>query len=517
MKVYSSHDIKVLEECAVQSGVTMEQLMEKAGSAVAAFTARQMDVSGKIVTILCGKGNNGGDGFVCARRLFKMGAKVTVILACGEPSTELARNAYKLMPAGINILKWDSTDPKFPGKLRCEEALDRSHVVIDSIFGFGFTGKIEGSLARLVVKASSVMALKIAVDIPSGAQCDTGKVEGACFTADYTVTFTGIKPANVLYPSTSYCGKNIIAPVGIDKSAVEAYPSTFSVIKEKDIAPKLPKRHPQSNKGDFGRLLMICGSYGMIGACIMAAKGALRSGVGLLNIVVTKDIYPMIAPAVPEAIFTILDFTDENTARISSEKLYEALSSASACLVGCGLGAEAARYVPTVLKFSRGPVILDADGINYIAKNLEELSLAKVPVILTPHPGEMARLLQKTAYLIQDDRYNIATKFAREQGVFTVLKGAGTLIAAPDGEVLMNISGNPGMSKGGSGDVLAGIIASLCAQNLAPLDACGLGVYVHGKAGDLYASELGQTSMLPTDLIDYLPKVFKAIEDVKKL
>ena len=515
MKVYSSHDIKVLEECAVQSDVTMEQLMEKAGSAVAAFTAKQTDVSGKIVTILCGKGNNGGDGFVCARRLLKMGAKVTVILACGEPVTELAKNAYKIMPAGINILSWDNTDPKFPGKLRCEESIDRSDIIIDAIFGFGFKGKIEGNLARLINRASTAKALKIAVDLPSGAQCDSGKVEGACFTADFTVTFTGIKPANVLFPSTSYCGKNIIAPVGIDKQAVEAYPSSFSVIKEKDIAPKLPKRHPQSNKGDFGRLLMICGSYGMIGACIMAAKGALRSGVGLLNIAVTKEIYPLIAPAVPEAIFTILDFSDENTARLSSEKLYDALSAATACLVGCGLGEEAAKYVPTALKFSKGPVILDADGINYIAKNLDELRLAKVPVVLTPHPGEMARLLQKTAILIQDDRYNVATKFAREQGVFTVLKGAGTLIAAPEGEVLMNISGNPGMSKGGSGDVLAGMIASLCAQKLPVMDACGLGVYVHGKAGDLCAADMGQTAMLPTDLIAYIPKVFKNLEEFK--
>lgn len=506
MNVYTSSDIKLLENATVESGTTMEQLMDKAGSAVAAFIFRQWEVKGKRVAIVCGKGNNGGDGFVCAGILKRRGAEVSVILAMGNPSTELARNAYNSMPEGIDIINWESD------MFRCESILDNADFVVDAVFGFGFRGKIEGSLGKLMERAGSSKGVRIAVDLPSGAECDTGKVAGACFTADYTVTFTGMKPACVLYPAVDYCGMNVIAPVGIDKSALETYPSTFSVIKEKYAASLLPKKDPQGNKGSFGRLLMICGSYGMIGASVMAARAALRSGVGLLNMAVTKDIYPIIAPMVPEAIFTVMDFTDEVSCNESGEALFSALKAATACLIGCGLGKEASRYVSTVLKFASCPVILDADALNYAAKDPEELAGKSYPVIVTPHPGEMARLTGKTVHIVQQDRFNTAKNFASEYGVYTVLKGAGTLIASPDGEIKINTTGNAGMAKGGSGDVLAGIIASLAAQGMEPMDACSLGVYVHGKAGDYCAEKLSKTAMLPTDLIEELPSVYLKLE-----
>lgn len=502
MKVFSAGDIKFLENCAVESGVSMAQLMEKAGSAVAAFVRKLGEPAGKRIVILCGKGNNGGDGFVAARKLQRWGAQVTVVLACGKPKTELAQAAFAQMPGEIPVVDWEEK------KYETESLLESADYVVDAIFGFGFKGKPEGSLPRLLEQANHSHGVRISVDLPSGAECDTGKVEGACFRADYTVAFTGVKPANVLNPATGYCGKNVIAPVGIDKTMVESFPSAFSVIKEASVRELLPARAPQSNKGDYGRLLMLCGSYGMVGACIMAARGALRSGVGLLNLAVTREIYPMVAPAVPEAIFTVLDFSSEESGKASGEKLFEALRKATAVLVGCGMGDEAGKYVGTVLKFAECPVVLDADGINYISAHIDELAVARAPVILTPHPGEMARLVGKTAFLVQKDRYETAKRFAREHGVFTVLKGAGTLVAAPDGEVRINVNGNPGMAKGGSGDVLAGIIGSLAAQGLEPMDACGAGVYLHGRAGDLCAEKLSITSMLPTDLVEELPAVF---------
>lgn len=506
MKVFSSADIRFLEKCAVESGVTMAQLMETAGSAVAAFVKKLGDPAGKKTVILCGKGNNGGDGFVAARRLCRWGARVTVILTCGKPSTELASDAFAKMPEEVQVIDWE--EKKFEAETRMEEA----EILIDAIFGFGFRGKPEGSLPRLLEAANKSAALKIAVDLPSGAECDTGKVEGACFCADYTVTFTGVKPANVLNPATGYCGKNVIAPVGIDKSMVESFPSAFSVIKEPSVRQILPKRKSQSNKGDYGRLLMLCGSYGMIGACIMAARAALRSGVGLLNLAVTKELYPMIAPSVPEAVFTVMDFSGEEASKESGEKLFEALKKSTAVLLGCGMGQEAGKYVSTVLKFAECPIVLDADGINYIAGNIEELAAARAPVILTPHPGEMGRLVGKTAFLIQKDRYETAKRFAREHGVYTVLKGAGTLVAAPDGEVRINVNGNPGMAKGGSGDVLAGVIGALAAQGIPAIDACAAGVYIHGRAGDLCAAKFSQAAMLPTDLVETLPQVFLELD-----
>lgn len=504
MKVFSSGDIKFLEKCAVESGVTMEQLMDKAGSAVAAFMKRLGEVSGKSAVIICGKGNNGGDGFVCARKLKAVGANVTVVTAQGNPVTDLAKNAFSKLPAEIRVLPWP--DKKF----EIEGLIEKADFLVDAVFGFGFRGRLDESLERLSEIYNHARGIKIAADLPSGAQCDTGRVEGQCFKSGYTVSFTGLKPANVLNPATAFCGKNVVAPVGIDKSMVEAFPSAFSVIRESDVKKVLPLRPAQSNKGDFGRLLMLCGSYGMAGACIMAARGALRSGVGLVDIAVHKELYPIIAASVPEAVFTVLDF-DSNPGG-SGETLFSALKKASAVLIGCGLGADASRYVSTVLKFAECPIVLDADAINYIAKNPEELAAARAPVVLTPHPGEMGRLTGKTALSVQLERYNTAKKFAAEHMVYTVLKGAGTLIAAPDGEMRINVTGNSGMAKGGSGDVLAGVIGALLAQGMEPEEACSAGAYIHGRAGDKCALKFSKTSMLPTDLIEALADVFLELE-----
>lgn len=278
----------------------------------------------------------------------------------------------------------------------------------------------------------------------------------------------------------------------------------------------LRPRDPESNKGDYGRLLCVCGSEGMAGAAAMSVRAALRCGAGIVEAAVPRSIYPIVSPQAPEAVFTLLDDSRlENNGRsfLGREALERPLRRASACLVGCGIGtgAAAAAEVAFLLAESRVPLIVDADGINLVARNINVLKTARAPVILTPHPGEMARLLGTTVSDVQSRRRECAAEFSRRYRVVLVLKGSGTWIALPDGRMFQNPTGNAGMAKGGSGDVLAGMIASFAAQGIDPGLAAAGAVYLHGLAGDRCAERFSQTAMLPTDLIGMLPQLFSEI------
>ncbi|MBP3705280.1 MAG: NAD(P)H-hydrate dehydratase, partial [Clostridia bacterium] len=479
--------------------VSMETLMENAGTACAQFILEKTDVENKTVVILCGKGNNGGDGFVIARVLAKAGARVTVVLMQGAPAAELARKAYDKMHKGIEIIL-----PKNAG-----DVIDCADVIVDAIFGFGFCGSLPHFMEKTVERANAANALRVSVDIPSGAECDTGAVEGVCFRAHWTVTFTAMKPAGVVYPAAGFCGKTVVRQVGIKKEFLDMLPCDMKTVRLKHLAPLFPKRDPEGHKGTYGRLLMICGSIGMAGACIMAARAALRSGVGLLNIAIPHALYPIMAQAVPEAVFTLYD-TDETM----EDRITDVLLRADACLIGCGLSTApyAERLVHTVLERAKCPLVLDADALNILAKTPETLLTAMKPVIITPHPGEMSRLCGDSMEQIRENRIGTARAFAAKYHVHTVLKGAGTVIAAPDGEVRVNTTGNSGMAKGGSGDVLAGIAGSLLAQKLPAFEAAYAAVCLHGAAGDRCAERLSQHAMLPTDLIEALPAIFREVE-----
>ena len=499
MKILRAAEIRSLEECAVESGVSMEMLMENAGAACASFIEEKMAVRGKKAVILCGKGNNGGDGFVIARLLSKAGAEVTVVLMQGAPASALAKQAYDKMHKGIEIIL----------ARHAAGAVDEADLIVDAVFGFSFHGKLPAVMEPIIERANASKALRVSVDVPSGAQCDTGAVEGACFKAQYTVTFTAIKPSSVVYPAAGYSGLTVVRQVGIKREFLQMLPSDTESVLLGSLCPLFPKRDPEGHKGTYGRLLMLCGSIGMAGACMMAARAALRSGVGLLNIAIPHALYPILAPAVPEAVFTLYD-PDETL----EPRLAEALEKADACLVGCGLGTApyAERIVQTVLEKAECPVVLDADALNILAKTPEKLLTPRVPIIVTPHPGEMARLSGKLMEDIRADRIRTAKEFAAKYRVITVLKGAGTVTAAPNGEVRINTTGNPGMAKGGSGDVLAGITGALLAQGMEPFEAAYAAVCIHGAAGDRCAKRLSEHGMLPTDLIEALPEIFLEIE-----
>ncbi|MFU0833704.1 MAG: Multifunctional fusion protein [Oscillospiraceae bacterium] len=283
---------------------------------------------------------------------------------------------------------------------------------------------------------------------------------------------------------------------------------------EQILLNMLKPRDPESNKGNYGRLLCVCGSEGMAGAAAMSTLSALRCGVGIVETALPKTIYPIVAALAPEAVFSLLDISADGTMTERAEQsILTALSRASACLVGCGLGKSsyARAAVSLLLRESKVPLVLDADGINIVAEHIDALNTASAPLVLTPHPGEMARLLKTTVKEVQQNREHYALWFAQKYGVILVLKGAGTLVASPQGQLYRNTTGNPGMAKGGSGDVLAGMIASFAAQGIDLFQAAAGAVYLHGLAGDECAKSLSQCAMLPTDLIGKLPELFLKI------
>lgn len=503
MIVVESNEIRNMEKAAVRAGTPLANLMEQAGAAVAELTMKITSQKKlRKVTVLCGKGNNGGDGFVVARFLSYM-LEVTVITCCGYPETDLAKLNYNLLPDKVESLS-------FPEDY--EQSLNsvfEAEVIIDAVYGIGFRDCLDPSSAELIELANrNKNAVRIAVDIPSGIICNTGEIPDICFNADYTVTFTTLKPLHVLYPSQDHCGEVTVAQVGIPQGIIDACTYAMRTTDEYIDRHPLPTSKKSAHKGSNGTLLSICGSYGMAGAAILSGRSALRSGVGLLRCAVPRSIYPIIAPSLTESVF--IPLAEEENGTISRSELSRLMDEISghttAVLIGCGLGTgdNISSLVSELIMTSTKPVVLDADGINAIAPNIDVLRAAMAPVILTPHPGEMARLTGTNTMTVQKDRYRTARNFASEYNVTLVLKGADTLIALPDGNVFVNRTGNNGMARGGSGDVLAGMAASFLAQGMSAEKAAILAVYYHGIAGDECAKEFSPRAMLPSDMVDRL-------------
>ncbi len=506
-KVLDQVQVRELEQKAVDEGIGYLQLMENAGKGIARFLAKKVSVSGKRIAVLCGKGNNGGDGFVAALALAERGAKVVVVLVQGFPSTEISVEVFgRLKDTTVRICQYEK-EPEY-----VQSYLTSCDYVIDAIYGIGFRGTVPEMIADVIRAANHARATVIAVDIPSGVFCDTGEVLGDCIQADYTVTFSTLKPAHLLFPGKAFCGEVTIAPVGIPGDFIEEQKGNFEVLDDEYCRKLFTPRKEDGNKGDYGSLLCLCGSYGMAGAAIMAASAALRCGVGLVHMVLPERIYPLVASCLAEPIFTVLP-ENENLQSLP-EVIWQ---KTTACLIGCGLGLSdySKKYIFQLMSNAKVPIILDADGLNTVAENIDIIKTVKAPLILTPHPGEMARLMKTTVQDVQSHRLEYVRRFSRETGAVVVLKGSGTLIAAPDGKVCYNPTGNPGMARGGSGDILAGMIGAFVAQGVDPFYAASCGVYLHGLAGDRCAEHLSQMGMLPTDIIKELPELFLHFENVR--
>ena len=363
------------------------------------------------------------------------------MLVQGEPQTCLAREAFARTPKEIPCLS-------LPGdRQAAERAVRQAEALVDCVFGFSFRGELPREAGELLALCNQQDCLRVAADLPSGAECDTGRAGGETFRAQATVTFTGKKPANCSYPAKEYCGgRTVVRQVGVPAALAEEAQTRMFELDGSFPGRWLPRPDVQCNKGSQGKLLLVCGSYGMAGACIMAARAALRCGVGLVQVAVEKELYPILAQAVPEAVFLILDLEAGRGAW--EPKLLAALNGCSACLIGCGLGGLSETLCPVVLAHCEKPLVVDADGLNFCAKHPEVFEGAQGPWVLTPHPGEMARLCGDSIAEIQSDRLGAAKTKARETGAVVALKGAATIIAGPDGRCAINPTGEPRHGQG---------------------------------------------------------------------
>ena len=481
MSVLTADLIKRSEEYAVKSGTfSFRDLMLTAGNAAGEIIHKKYDCRNKKIAVICGNGNNGGDGFVAARYLYKHGADVTVIMPMGTPKTENADYYYNEL-----------------GDLKISEALENDYdIIVDAVFGIGLNRAPDDELTKLFKEINSRPAIRVSIDIPSGIEADTGRVFDTCINADLTITFIALKPCFLLPDGSDYCGEVIVADIG-----VKPIGKSYGIIKK----PVFPKRRHNSHKGSYGTALIVCGSYGMAGAAILAARAALRSGVGIAKCVLCEGIYAPFTAAVPEAVCIPKKQSADGTLSCDNDiSIY--IETCSALLFGCGIGISdnTMKILEKIIEKSDIPTVIDADGINLLSGNIELLKKSKAPIILTPHPGEMARLCDCSIKEIESHRIEKAKALAEEYNCTIVLKGANTVVASPDGEISLNINGNPGMATGGSGDVLAGIIVSLLAQGLTPVEAAEAAVFLHAEAGDNAAERKGQRATLPSDIIEEL-------------
>lgn len=503
MKIITAKTMKDAEEAAVQRGLGYDVLMENAGAAVGAFIKETLPLKGKTAAVICGAGNNGGDGFVIARKLFEQGAAVSVILANGLPRTEQAGIMYRRLPTGVAV--YDAE--KFSSA--CLRIISAADITVDAIIGSGLNAPLQGFAAQAVNAANqSQKAVRFAVDVPSGLLADGGFFE-PCFSAHYTVTFEAVKLCHVLFPANRYCGAVRVATIGIDTAIFDSLPIEAQTIDSVSIK----NRERNTHKGNYGTALSVTGSYGMAGACVLASTAALRMGVGIMKTAIVQENYVPVAVAVPESVLIPCESTAGRYSVMALPTLKEHLKTASALLIGCGLGVtkDTAYITKELCLSSTVPVIVDADGINSIASDIEFTEQMKAPLIMTPHPGEMSRLINMSTAEIEADRIGVARRFATLKGVYLVLKGAYTVIAAPDGEVFINISGNAGMATGGTGDMLAGMILSLLAQGYEVKEALKVGVRLHALSGDAAKEKVGEVSLLPRDMLEQLPSLLKNI------
>ncbi len=363
---------------------------------------------------------------------------------------------------------------------------------------------------------SSAQGLKFAIDVPSGVYCDSGYNDPGCFKADYTIAISALKPAHIIHPATDCCGDIIIANIGIPEESYNLVKDSLYTYNKTEVSHLFPERKETANKGSFGHLLVISGSRNMLGAPVLAAEAALRSGAGLVTVAFPEGGYIPLATKLTEALLMPLPENENGTLSSSAaSKLIPIPDKFDGIVIGPGMGvnSDTEAVLKAVLENSKVPVIIDADGINIIAKNIDILKSAKCNIVLTPHPKEMSRLVGLPTEIIQSDRVSTARKLSEEKGVYLVLKGSNTVVTEPDSKrTYVNASGNNGLAKGGSGDVLAGLIGGFAVQDFSLINAVTAAVYIHGHTADIVAENLSKTGMLPSDVIRELPKTLGAFE-----
>jgi ADP-dependent NAD(P)H-hydrate dehydratase / NAD(P)H-hydrate epimerase len=517
MEILTGRQMRRVDARAIRErGIPSLDLMEAAGRGVAAAMMSEFpELASRQVVVLCGKGNNGGDGLVAARHLALAGVSPRVILLARGPDLagDAATNLARARTAGLPVeeiadeASWSKAAVR-PGP---------GAVVVDAILGTGVQGGARGLAATVIEAVRELAATIVAIDLPSGADADAGSLPGPAVRAHRTYTLCRPKLALVLEPAASHAGPWRVIDIGIPDDVVEAEAAELEWLDDSAVLRLAPPRPRDAHKGTMGHLLVVAGSRGKSGAATIAARAALRSGTGLVTVAVPRSVQAIIASSQAEVMTEPLPETRNGAlARSAAAVALRLLAARDALALGPGLGVDAETRAAVLAIVSKRtlPCVLDADGLNAFAadrRSRARLAAGESMLILTPHPGEAARLLESTAAAIQADRLGSARRLAAATGATVVLKGRRTVVARPDGRSAFVASGNPGMATGGTGDALTGVIGALLARGLPGFDAARLGTYVHGAAGDLAAERHGEDGLIAGDLVDALPDAWRAI------
>ena len=533
MKVVTAAEMRQIDQDTIEGiGIPGIVLMETAGSAIVRAIEQHYPTCQRI-GIFAGKGNNGGDGIVIARQLAHIGRDVLLFLVSPEDSftgeAQINLQIAKRLTASFGL----PAAPK--GGLRIEEiltgagfygtgtvptALARCELLVDAIFGTGLRGAVRDPTATVINAINRLPTPTLSVDLPSGLDADTGHPLGTCVRADRTVTIGLPKRGLLMHPGAELAGKLEIADIGFPEQVVDAQNIKVNWTTATQAIQWMPSRPLSSHKGSYGRVLVVAGSTGMTGAAALASEAALRAGAGLVSLATPKHLNPILEGLLPEVMTLPLPETDAGSlaASTTSTILEFAEKTKSILAIGPGLSQhpETVALVHQLIRENRESglalrMVIDADGLNALAQDRETLSFLNNETVLTPHPGEMARLTNTAVPTLESDRIGTAQQFASEHGVTLVFKGAPTVTSDPEGHLWVNSTGNPGMATGGMGDVLTGIIAGLMAQGISSENAAALGVYLHGLAGDSAAERLGMHGLMASDVLKAVPQVVSSL------
>jgi ADP-dependent NAD(P)H-hydrate dehydratase / NAD(P)H-hydrate epimerase len=506
MIVVTAEQMREMDRLTIQKyGVPSLNLMERAGEGITqAILENFTRAAKKGVLVVAGKGNNGGDGLVVARLLKKkrIPCEVALLARKDELSPDAAHNlrAYTKLRGKVTEVGQTSLD-------LLSEAMRDKGLLVDAILGTGTKDAVRGFYAEAITLMNASGVPIVAVDIPSGLDTDRGLPLGVAIQAEMTVALAYPKLGEVIYPGLVYVGDLAVADIGIDCRGVEEVSPNVELSERAEVGRLVPTREPDSHKGTYGHVLVMAGSRGKTGAAILACRAAMRTGAGLVTLAAPRSLNDIFATSMVEVMTEPLQDAAEEMEPLSDEEWRRLLARKNSLLFGPGIGVHDATRsaLRWLLRNLEMPWVIDADGLTNLVEELDRLRRAKTPPILTPHPGEMARLIHKDSATVNQDRVGIARAFAVAHRCHIVLKGARTVIATAGGKVFINPTGNPGMASGGMGDVLAGMLAALLGQGLNPEEAMKLGVYLHGFVGDRAAEDKGQIGLIASDIIEGLP------------
>jgi len=516
MYLVTANEIQKMDRSTIESfGLPGRILMENAGRGATQFFLEHFkDAVNKKIGVIAGRGNNGGDGFVIARYLVQRGISVTVYLLTERQkvSGDAAANLKLLPPLEVPVIEIPDAETFSSHKT----AMRHVAIWIDAILGTGLKSDVKGFFRDVIEFINQTNKPVFAVDMPSGLNSDTGRPCGSCVRADATATFAFAKTGHFLFPGADYTGNLKIIDIGIPPYIANDVGPLQYLLTPNLIRAVFHPRPSDVHKGHTGHLLVIAGSPGKTGAAAMTATSAMRAGAGLVTLGIPVSLNPVLETQVMEVMTDPLPETVQGLlGEASFNRIMDLLSDKKCLAIGPGIGTapETKMLFKHLLQKNNKPVVIDADGLNILSDHTEILKDLDAPVVLTPHPGEMARLMRTTSADVQKDRIQCARNFAEKFNVHVVLKGARTVVAHPDGRVFINPTGNPGMASGGMGDVLTGVIAGFIAQGHSPELAAHAGVYLHGAAADSLAKNKGPFGYLATDVMTTLPEAVKTLSD----